>query len=266
MASLSEEDPRIPSIPASPAIPAVPVAHPLMPVSQFIHRSPRVCNVDMKEQFVVHKDIALIRSLATSQSYRDDKYSLSYTKSGLYTVKSVYWVARNILNQNTEPSVCREEDETVNHAIFECLLALQSWALAPTPSCPGIFFISSIYSNLDYLFWRTNAIEDLELERDPYLWIIWFLWKAINEKLFRGIDRDPAELIRHAQRNSICLVGGSWTVESQYSGYGWVWIDEMGNEPLICLRNKEQRISPLHSELEHFGTDCKWLISMNYQS
>lgn len=55
-----------------------------------------------------------------------------------------------------------------------------------------------MYANLDYLFWRKNAIEDLKLDRDPYLWIIWYLWKTINDKLFRGISRDPVDLIRHA--------------------------------------------------------------------
>nr|VDC95808.1 unnamed protein product [Brassica rapa] len=53
--------------------------------------------------------------------------------------------------------------------------------LASTPSCPGIFPISSVYTNLDYLFWRKSEIEDPNLDRDPYPWIIWYLWKARNE-------------------------------------------------------------------------------------
>lgn len=53
----------------------------------------------MSEQFVAPKDIPLIRSLDISQAYSDDKYSWSYMKSGLYTVKSRYWMARNIMYQ-----------------------------------------------------------------------------------------------------------------------------------------------------------------------
>ena len=38
-----------------------------------------------------------------------------------------------------------------------------------------------------------------ELDRDPYPWIIWYIWKARNDKLFRGIDRDHLELVRHVE-------------------------------------------------------------------
>ena len=36
-------------------------------------------------------------------------------------------------------------------------------------------------------------------DRDPYPWIIWYIWKARNDKLFRGIDRDPLGLVRYAE-------------------------------------------------------------------
>lgn len=173
---------------------------------------------------------------------------------------------------------CGEDDETVNHAIFECPPALQTWSLASTSSCPNIFPISSVYIHLDYIFWRNGVIEDPELDRDPYPWIVWYLWKARNDKLFRGIK--PIELLRHVQREcdawfqansiptndmippnqkqgtqalclqSICLVDGSWTSDSHCSGYGWVWLDETGKEQILGLRNNERRLSPLHSKLE----------------
>lgn len=93
---------------------------------------------------------------------------------------------------------CGEDVETVNHAIFECPSVLQAWAHASTWSCPDIFPWSSVYTNLDYLFWRTSEIES-KLDKDSYPWIIWYLWKAQNYKLFIGLTSDPMELIRHAQ-------------------------------------------------------------------
>ena len=37
------------------------------------------------------------------------------------------------------------------------------------------------------------------MDKDHYPWIIWYLWKVRNDKLFIGIDRDPLELIRYVQ-------------------------------------------------------------------
>lgn len=38
-----------------------------------------------------------------------------------------------------------------------------------------------------------------ELDRDPYPWVIWYLRKARNDKLFRVIYMDPLELIKYAE-------------------------------------------------------------------
>ena len=51
------------------------------------------------------------------------------------------------------------------------------------------------YTNIDYIFLRKNDIEDLELDKDTYPWIMWFIWKSRNDKLFRGIDMDPLETV-----------------------------------------------------------------------
>ena len=120
---------------------------------------------------------------------------------------------------------------------------------------------------MDYLFWKKNNILEPDHDRDPYLWIIWYISKAKNEKLFRGIDRrNPLELIRYAESEcqawynvmktipappqaqiieetqalsmgNICMVDGSWTSTTQFSGRGWVWKNSMGNIQLMGMRN-----------------------------
>ena len=122
----------------------------------------------------------------------------------MYTVKSGYWVPRNLLRREEEkeilePSIiklqafawkikapqkiyhliwqlitchvavtknlirrnmrcdnycprCREPEESVTHAIFECSSTLQVCTLSSTPTNSDIFPISSIYANMDYLF------------------------------------------------------------------------------------------------------------------
>lgn len=69
-----------------------------------------------------------------------------------------------------------EPDESVTHAIFECPPALQAWVLVGTPSHPDIFSVSNIYTNMNY-FWRKCNIEDLEMDRDPYPLIIYYIGK-----------------------------------------------------------------------------------------
>ena len=44
-----------------------------------------------------------------------------------------------------------------------------------------------------------SSQNETERDNDPYPWIIWYIWKARNDKLFRGIDRDPLELVRYAE-------------------------------------------------------------------
>ena len=97
----------------------------------------------------------------------------------------------------------------------------------------------------------------LEDDRDPYPWIIQYIWKAKNDKLFRGIDRDSLELVRYAESEcqawhnaketisaslqgqpqeethalnlgSICMVDGSWTSTTQFSGMRLLWKDSTG--------------------------------------
>lgn len=124
---------------------------------------------------------------------------------------------------------------------------------------------------MDYLFWQTNSIEDLELDKDLYPCIIWYLWKTRNDKLLRGIDKDPPELIKYAEgeyqawfitndpttslmqtpistSQAICLeniylVDGSWTSTSIFSGCGWMLLDNTGHTQLMWIRNQNRRES-----------------------
>lgn len=85
------------------------------------------------------------------------------------------------------------EEETINHVLFECPPALQTWALLNIPSAPGCFLLTSIFSNMDYLFWR------LPNKSSKFSWIIWYLWKAQNDKVFKNVDRDLQEILQLAE-------------------------------------------------------------------
>ncbi|KAL9286052.1 putative reverse transcriptase zinc-binding domain-containing protein [Arabidopsis thaliana] len=75
---------------------------------------------------------------------------------------------------------CGTVEETINHTLFQCHPERQIWALSKIPTVPRVFSTSSIYANLDHLFSRIP----LEFDSSAYPWIIWYIWKARNEKVF----------------------------------------------------------------------------------
>ena len=146
---------------------------------------------------------------------------------------------------------CGDQEEYVTHAIFEYPPAIQVWSLSSTPTSLDVFSVPSVYTNIFYLLWRKNKLIEPEQDRDPYPWIIWYIWKAQNDKLFRGIDRDHLELVWYVESEcqawfnanemvppivqennreepqarsmgNICLLDGCWTSSAQFSGCGWV--------------------------------------------
>ncbi|XP_048635034.1 uncharacterized protein LOC125608643 [Brassica napus] len=225
------EDPWILTVPSRPSIPVTPVMHPNMKVSDLINQTAKDWDVGLLENYVNLDDIPLIR------------------------------ITRNLARRNMRCDNycprCGELKESVTHAIFECPPALQAWTLSATPTSPEVFPVSSVYTNMDNLFGRKNSIIESEQDMDPFPWIIWYIRKARNDKLFRGIDRDPLELVRYAESEcqawfdanevvqpvvqennvvspqlislgNICLLDESWTASANLSGCGWVWMDSRG--------------------------------------
>ena len=131
-------------------------------------------------------------------------------------------VARNLIRRNMRCDNycprCGEPEENVTHTIFECPPALQAWALSSTPSSSQTSLVPSVYTNMDYLFWRKNNIIKPEDDRDPYHWIIWYIWKAREDKLFRGIDRDPLELVRYAESECQDVHNAKETISAPLQG------------------------------------------------
>lgn len=52
---------------------------------------------------------------------------------------------------------------------------------------------------------------------------------------------------------NICMVDGSWTSTSPFSGWGWAWMDSLGKVQLIETRNYRRRESALHSGKHYLG-------------
>ena len=72
---------------------------------------------------------------------------------------------------------------------------MQCWALSKIPSALGVFPSENLYTNIYYLLSRTNMGGNMEELTRGFTWIIWYIWKAQNEKLFNGRDFSPLDTI-----------------------------------------------------------------------
>ena len=94
---------------------------------------------------------------------------------------------------------CGDPEESINHVFFECPPAVQVWALSHISSNPDIFLTQSLFANIDHLFWRVSpAMDD-----HHFAWILWYIWKGRNNKVFSNLDIDPRDTFRLAETESL---------------------------------------------------------------
>ncbi|CAA7029233.1 unnamed protein product [Microthlaspi erraticum] len=169
---------------------------------------------------------------------------------------------------------CGMAPETVNHTLFECPPALQVWALSPIPTVPNQFPTEGLFTNMAHLFWHLPKDERMGM----YPWLIWYIWKARNDKVMENVDWDPNEIIVKAAAESlawaaaqerratahshtetlvqtpisgdICQVDGAWKDTECRAGLGWYFFNTDSPDKLMGTCNLRRGISPLQSELE----------------
>lgn len=99
-------------------------------------------------------------------------------------------------------------EEFINHVFFECPPAIQVWALSRIPSNPDFFPLKSLFANMDHLFWRVTP----EMEDHQFAWILWYIWKGKNNKVFSNMDIDPCETLRLAETESVLWTEAQITI------------------------------------------------------
>ena len=130
---------------------------------------------------------------------------------------------------------------------------------------------------MDHLFCR------LELENHQFAWILWYIWKGRNNKVFSYLDIDPRDTFKLAEKESLlwaeahisltqginqtrlpveatipfipgrwCFTDGSWKNQKIYLAQGWYSTLE-GFDGLMGARNTRTSQSPLHSERERLS-------------
>ncbi|CAA7051296.1 unnamed protein product [Microthlaspi erraticum] len=94
---------------------------------------------------------------------------------------------------------CGMTAETVNHTLFECPPALQVWALSPIPTVPNRFPTGSLFANMAHLFSELPNDERMGC----YPWLLWYIWKARNDKVLGNVDWDPYDIITKATAEAL---------------------------------------------------------------
>lgn len=81
---------------------------------------------------------------------------------------------------------CGLEGESINHVLFICSVARQTWALSNFPLPPNGFDATSIFSNIFYVLKTSKNNSVPERIRRSGAWILWNLWKNRNSFFFEG--------------------------------------------------------------------------------
>ncbi|XP_010480837.1 PREDICTED: uncharacterized protein LOC104759625 [Camelina sativa] len=196
---------------------------------------------------------------------------------------------------------CGAEVETINHAIFRCPPARQVWALAHVPVGPLHFPTDSVYANVDHFLGSTNLGSQVQI----FPWLMWYIWKARNARVFENQMDRPDEIVRLAQGEANswlqaqvddeveevpshpivpsirscgrpaslpgvypgyrCFVDGSWKKTDVYAGAGWVCTSSQGLSPILGATNYQRSLSPLHAEIEAFIWAMRCMIGHDFR-
>ena len=89
---------------------------------------------------------------------------------------------------------CGATEESINHVFFECSAARQVWALSQISSNPAIF--SLVLSSQIWIIYSREFTHQ-------FAWILWYIWKGKNSKVFCNLDIDPKETLKFVETESI---------------------------------------------------------------
>uniref|UniRef100_A0A0D3DKG0 RNase H type-1 domain-containing protein n=1 Tax=Brassica oleracea var. oleracea TaxID=109376 RepID=A0A0D3DKG0_BRAOL len=244
------EDTWIPTTPARPAITVAPVMHPNMRVIDLINQASKNWDLGLLENYVNLDDIPL-NLLKTEEEKEVLEPSITKLQAFAWKLKA-------------PTKIC--------HLIWQLLTGhVALYKFGPYQQLQQARCISSTKCLHKY------GLPILE-EKQYYRAIT---RHARNDKLFRGIYRDPLELVRYAESECQAWFDANEVVQPVVQDNNIEnpqVMDSGGNIQLMGTRNFTRHESALHSEVEalrwalenmlqhstcqSFGIDCKELIAM----
>ncbi|KAG2327458.1 hypothetical protein Bca52824_010186 [Brassica carinata] len=155
-------------------------------------------------------------------------------------------VCNRLADRHSHPSRtcprCGLEEETINHLLFECPLASQTWSLVQLPLCLGEFPSTSIYSNFDLilncLHKRNGSGEDAE---------DWRQAQIIPEAMEENATINIPAIVDVPSRRPFFMFDASWKDDNAQYGGGLVIENEDGST-MFGSYASNRVLSPLHAE------------------
>lgn len=102
------------------------------------------------------------------------------------------------INCDTICSRCRVAEEMINYFLFECPTVAITLDIFPIPMGNDMFPYSSVFANFDFVFWRNPRKIGESGDQEMFTWLLWFIWKSRNKKVFQGVDSEPTYILHLA--------------------------------------------------------------------
>ncbi|KAG7627049.1 hypothetical protein ISN45_At03g031700 [Arabidopsis thaliana x Arabidopsis arenosa] len=135
-------------------------------------------------------------------------------------------------------SMCPEENETINHILFQCPLARQVWALSLLQS-PFSGFGNSSFTNMNHVLHNCDGSVSHSIVHKAYEdcnhWLSAQDPNSQTEETKKGMKWIPPP-----QNELKCNIGVAWSRKTQLAGVSWVVRDDTGKVLLHSRRSYSQ--------------------------
>ncbi|CAA7059232.1 unnamed protein product [Microthlaspi erraticum] len=280
--------------------------YPHLMVNQLINSQTSTWNLPLLHQLFESTEIARITGITIATGYRKDTCGWLFTKSGRYTVKSGYRVLQELADEDVipvfGPDVRRLQAQSwkvkcttkLQHFIWQIISGCLSVGARPPglgsipyPNATTVLSYGALFSNMAHLFWGLPKDDDMLI----FPWLLWFIWKARNYKVFSNDDHDPPDVLESAitearawataqtgeiigpmarvsyPRTEIegewCQIDGAWKDTECRAGLGWYNFDPASCSILVGSCNLRRGLSPLQTELESLVWAMQSMLTHN---
>ncbi|XP_019101571.1 PREDICTED: uncharacterized protein LOC104789580 [Camelina sativa] len=311
-------DPWIPAQCPRPALRTGPHMDPNLTVTQLIDHRTNTWRLDLLNELFDLTDVELIRAIPLRSNQNADQFGWHFTKTGKYTVKSGYHLARQEVPRTFQASGCGPEITSLLASVWRvpCSPKIQHFMWQVLSGCipvaanlarrgiacdPGCVRCGAEEETINHAIFVCPPARQVS----TFPWLMWYIWKARNARVYENIDERPEEIVlvaegeamtwQHAQvegdimdltsavnapepgqrRPAVnlptsftgyrCLVDGSWKPSDPLAGAGWVCSSVQDPTLIKGATNFRRSLSPLHAEVEAFIWAMRCMIGHDFR-